>query len=285
MGLPRFCGVCGLVSLSCPPNPSPPQTPCGGKKAGNPVDLFTGQELASTGGMSCAGLTPIDTGIKYNPIDAFGNRAGTIASFGFGWTFDYDISFLPFAGVQKRLVMPGGQLVNMVDDGSGKYRPVDRPEYSGAYAHDIGAGKWEIVLGSGAKWQFEPFPGITGVIRGGPPLFLTKVTDPNGNATSITRLEQRADQDPRRRRWSGDELQLRWQRVCFRHYGSHRPRATLRIHAIAQGAQDHRCPESRHGIHLPRSAQIHQLVFQLRAARQRGHLHAEHGDASNGLRG
>ena len=39
----------------------------------------------------------------------------------------------------------------------------------------------------GAKWLFEPFSGIPGVIRGGPPLFLTKKTDNSGNETTITR--------------------------------------------------------------------------------------------------
>jgi RHS repeat-associated protein len=188
-GLTRFCGVCGLVSLSCPPPPKPPQPPptCPAPSGGNPVDLFTGQEMATTGGLSCGGLSPVETGMRYNPVDAFNNRAGTLTSFGYGWTFDYDISFLPFDGPQKRLVMPGGQLVNMIDDGTGKYRPADDPRMAGMYARDIGSGKWEVVLRGGRSWQFEPFAGIPGVIRGGPPLFLTKVTDASGNVSTIQR--------------------------------------------------------------------------------------------------
>ena len=193
-GLTRFCGVCGLVSLNCPPTPKPPQPcPCADCKckqqgtAGNPVTLFTGQEHASHDGMSIAGLTPLSTGLKYNPVDAFNNRAGTVASFGYGWTFGYDVSFLPFSGPQKRLVLPGGQFVNLVDDGTGKYRPVDDPRQSGMYARDAGSGQWEMVFKGGTTWRFEPFAGITGVIRGGPPLFLTRITDSNGNVTSISR--------------------------------------------------------------------------------------------------
>jgi RHS repeat-associated protein len=188
-GLTRFCGVCGLVSLSCPPPPKPPQPPptCPAPSGGNPVDLFTGQEMATTGGLSCGGLSPVETGMRYNPVDAFNNRAGTLTSFGYGWTFDYDVSFLPFDGPQKRLVMPGGQLVNMVDDGTGKYWAVDDPRMAGMYAQSIGAGRWELVLRGGRTWQFEPFAGITGVIRGGPPLFLTKVTDGSGNVSTVTR--------------------------------------------------------------------------------------------------
>jgi RHS repeat-associated protein len=188
-GLTRFCGVCGLVSLSCPQPEKPPQGPPTNCPAqgGNPVDLFTGQEMAGKSGLSCGGLTPIETGMRYNPVDAFNNRAGTITSFGYGWTFDYDISFLPFEGPQKRLVMPGGQFVNMVDDGTGKYRPVDDPRMAGMYAQSIGSGKWEVVLRGGGKWQFEPFAGIPGVIRGGPPLFLTKITDSSGNSSTVSR--------------------------------------------------------------------------------------------------
>ena len=189
VGIPRFCGVCGLFSLSCPPPPKPPQPPptCSAPSGGNPVDLFTGQELSSTSGLRCGGLAPVDTGMRYNPVDAFNNRAGTVTSFGYGWTFDYDVSFWPMSGSQKRMVMPGGQYINMVDDGTGKYRPVDDPRYSGAYARALSDTQWEVVLKDGTKWQFEPFAGVSGVIRGGPPLFLTKITDRNGVATTISR--------------------------------------------------------------------------------------------------
>ena len=189
VGIPRFCGVCGLVSLDCPPPPKPPQPPptCPAPSAGNPVDLFTGQEIASTGGLSCGGVAPLDMGLRYNPVDAFNNRGGTIASFGFGWTMNYDVSFLPFSGPQKRLVMPGGQFVNMVDDGTGKYRPVDDPRFDGAYAENIASNRWRIRFNGGAQWEFDSFPGIAGLLRGGPPLFVTKMIDNNGIETAITR--------------------------------------------------------------------------------------------------
>ncbi|WP_168921606.1 RHS repeat-associated core domain-containing protein [Polaromonas vacuolata] len=202
VGITRFCGVCGLFSLSCPPNPTPPQPcpTCGGQDgtpandAGNPVSLFTGQALARSSGLSIGGLAPVQTTLHYNPVDAFNNRAGTVTSFGYGWTFGYDISFWPMSGEQKRLVMPGGQFVNMVADNTGtgtgnntKYRPVNDPRYSGAYAQMLSAERWEVVLKDGTRWQFEPFPGIPGLIRGGPPLFVTKIIDSNGVATSISR--------------------------------------------------------------------------------------------------
>lgn len=195
VGIPRFCGVCGLFSLSCPPVPKPPQPcpTCDGQAqaagtAGNPVDLFTGQEMARhDSGLSIGGVTPIDMGLRYNPMDAFDNKAGTITSFGYGWTSSYDVSFWPMEGVQKRLVMPGGIYVNLVDDGTGKYRPVDDTRYAGAYARAASGGHWELVLKDGTRWYFEPFAGIPGVIRGGPPQFVTKVIDTSGNTTLINR--------------------------------------------------------------------------------------------------
>jgi RHS repeat-associated protein len=187
VGIPRFCGVCGLLSQSCPPPPAPP--PPGTCPAGNPVDLFSGQELPSTGGLRCSGLTPIETGLNYHPVDAFNNRAGTVGSFGFGWVSDYDVAFLPFDGPQKRLVMPGSRFVNFIDDGAGNYKPFDDPKFDGAVirASNAATNQWELRFKDGRIWRFRPFAGITGNIRGGPPTFVTEMIDSAGNALSITR--------------------------------------------------------------------------------------------------
>ena len=184
-GVPRFCGVCGLMCLGKqPPAPNEPPDAC---KAGNPVELSTGQEMPETSGLSCRGLTPIDTGMSYNPVDAFDRIGGTAASLGFGWVLDYDIAFLPFAGPQKRLVLPGNKRVNFVDDGLGNYRPFDDPRFDGAVfrATGIGANEWELSLREGSKWRFKPF--TTDNVRGGPPTFLTEMVDPQGNVLEVQR--------------------------------------------------------------------------------------------------
>ncbi len=206
VGIPRFCGVCGLMSLACPPppnppdpgpppppdpdpdpNPPPPPPPC--PNAANPVNLVTGQALHSTGGLRCRGLTPIDTGLNYNPVDAFNGRAGTVGSFGFGWVSDYDIAFLPFDGPQKRIILPGSVFVNFVNDGSGTYKSVDDPRFDGATIRQIDAtlNQWELKFKHGGRWRFLPFAGITGKIRGGPPTFVTEMVDAAGNELTITR--------------------------------------------------------------------------------------------------
>ncbi|MBL8480670.1 MAG: RHS repeat protein, partial [Rhodocyclaceae bacterium] len=188
-GIPRFCGKCGFVGLGCPPAPNPPQPadpPC---QTGNPIDLYSGQETPSAGAARCDGRVPLEPGWRYNPVDAFNNRAGTLTSFGYGWTFSYDIALLPFSGVQKRLILPGGILVNFVDDGSGTYRPENGRRLSGATlrASNAAANEWQLTQPDGTRWQFAPFPGISGVIRGGPPTFLTRIDYPDGGALGITR--------------------------------------------------------------------------------------------------
>ncbi|MFN0314570.1 MAG: RHS repeat-associated core domain-containing protein [Burkholderiales bacterium] len=191
-GIPRFCGVCGLTCLGkLPPAPKRPPTkepdPC--EEAGNPVHLSNGQQMPSTGGLRCGGLTPIATGMSYNPVDAFNNVAGTVGSLGFGWVMDYDVAFLPFSGPQKRLILPSNDRVNFVDDGTGNYKPFDDPRFDGSVirATNLAANEWELKFADGRLWRFQPFAGIPGVIRGGPPTFVTEMVDPQGNVLTINR--------------------------------------------------------------------------------------------------
>lgn len=188
-GIPRFCGVCGLMCLGkLPPAPNPPPgppPPCDG----NPVDLSQGQEMPKSRGMSCGGLTPIDAGMSYNPVDAFNNIGGTSGSIGFGWTLDYDIAFLPFAGPQKRLILPGNNRVNFIDSGAGIYRVENDPRFDGATirATNAAANLWELKFKDGRIWRFRPYPGVTTNIRGGPPTFVNEIVDAQGNSLSVNR--------------------------------------------------------------------------------------------------
>jgi RHS repeat-associated protein len=178
-GIPRFCGVCGLWCLGSQP-PPPQKAPTEPSCDGNPVDLHNGQEMPQTGGLSCGGLTPISTGMSYNPVDALNNVAGTNTSLGLGWVLDYDVIFLPFAGPQKRLVLPGNTPVNFTDDGSGVYRPFDDPRFDGAEMRltHAGANDWELKFRDGRVWRFKQF---------GVPNLVTEMIDPQGNALPIQR--------------------------------------------------------------------------------------------------
>jgi YD repeat-containing protein len=178
-GIPRFCGVCGLWCLGSQP-PPPQKAPTEPSCDGNPVDLHNGQEMPQTGGLSCGGLTPISTGMSYNPVDAFNLVAGTATSLGLGWTLDYDVAFLPIAGPQKRLILPGNTPVNFTDDGSGVYRPFDDPRFDGAEirATNPAANDWELKFRDGRVWRFKQF---------GIPTFVTEMIDPQGNSLPIQR--------------------------------------------------------------------------------------------------
>jgi RHS repeat-associated protein len=188
-GIPRFCGVCGAVCLGKVRAGADKGKGCPIPTTGNPVNLFSGQELPKTGGLTCGGITPIDTGMSYNPIDAFNNIAGTSGSIGLGWMLDYDIAFLPFSGPQKRIILPPNEHVNFVDDGAGNYKPFNDPRFDGAVirATNLVANEWELSFKDGRKWRFKPFAGIPGRIRGGPPTFVTEMVDVSGNVLSITR--------------------------------------------------------------------------------------------------
>ena len=122
------------------------------------------------GGLRCRGITPTDTGLTYNPVDAFNNRAGTITSFGFGWTSDYDIAFLPFSGPQKRLVMPGARRINFVDDGAGAYLTTEDYRFEGG-AFRLDGSDWVLTLKDGTKWRFKPFVAYQVLFAGGLPHF------------------------------------------------------------------------------------------------------------------
>jgi len=193
-GIPRFCGVCGLM---CPERPTTsaaqtdvgPTTDCQRDKAANPITLATGQETPANSGLTCSGLTPISTGMTYNPIDAFNNIGGTAGSLGFGWVLDYDVAFLPFAGPQKRLILPGNNRVNFTDDGSGVYRPVADPRFDGAEirATNPATNEWELTFRDRRVWRFQPFSNVPTFLRGGPPTFVTEMVDPQGNVLSIRR--------------------------------------------------------------------------------------------------
>lgn len=189
-GITRFCGVCGLFSLECPPTPKPP--PCNncpkGPTGGNPVDLLTGQEAPKNVGLSLAGINNVNVSLSYNPVDAFDGRAGTYTSFGLGWTFNYDIVLVQ-NGTQARVFMPGGRLVDFLNTGNNTYKVISDLSFDGAEisATNAAANLWQIKHRDGRIWKFGPFPGITGVIRGGPPLFVTEMIDAQGNSTAITR--------------------------------------------------------------------------------------------------
>ena len=211
VGIPRFCGVCGLTCLEKKPEieepkkpePCPTGTCCG--SSGNPVDHYTGLEKPSIDGLSCGGVTPVNGDLQYVSMDPYREVGTIIGSFGWGWQYDYDIGFLPFEGEQKRLVLPGGGRVDFIRSGSSnEYTPTGHQQYVGAVAKPMADNveAWEIKYKDGRIWQFSPTVptcDLTALdannlctapfnrFRGNKPTFLTAMIDPSGNKTTITR--------------------------------------------------------------------------------------------------
>lgn len=182
-GLTRFCGVCGLVTCQRAPPKEDPGKGCPQPATSKPVNLYSGQALPRTGGMSCGGLVPVETGRSYHPVDAFGNVGGIEGSIGYGWALDYDVMFL--GGSVKRLVMPGNVSYIFGDEGGGSYRNRDEPRFDGAVARQV-SGNWEIAFKDGTVWRFGPFAGVPNPT---PPLpqFLIEVRQPNGRVMTVSR--------------------------------------------------------------------------------------------------
>lgn len=188
-GIPRFCGVCGLPCQLKSPTPPKPPDDCNNPNgtAGQPVTLFNGQELARWGALSCGGIAPFSLGLKFNPVDAFQNIGSINGSMGWGWTLGYDVSFLPFDGGQKRLIMPGNRHINLVKEADGIYRNRDRAMAEGMEMTPLTGvpNGWQLKYRDGTRWKFSPFSPV--VTRGAPVTFLTEIIDPQGNSLNITR--------------------------------------------------------------------------------------------------
>jgi RHS repeat-associated protein len=187
VGIPRFCGVCGLFAAGCPPIPTgPPPPPCPKPKAGNPIDLYTGMEMPSTSGLSCGGLTPMEIGMSYNPVDAFQGRSGLQGSVGEGWVLDNDIVLAHVSSALKRILLPPNERVNFtpITAGDVNYTSSD-PRFLGSTLRSIAGTstpEYELLFKDGRKWRFGMTN--TGILSAS---FLLETTDTQGNSIQITR--------------------------------------------------------------------------------------------------
>ncbi|MCW5631785.1 MAG: Ig-like domain-containing protein [Rubrivivax sp.] len=185
VGIPRFCGVCGLISARCPPLPDgdPPSPEC--NKAGNPVELLTGAEMPSMSGLSCGGLTPMEVGLSYNPVDAFQGRGGIFGSVGQGWVLDHDVVLADEASRTefKRLLLPPNHRIGFSRQPDGTYAARKDPRFRGAVLRLVSTSPrvWELRFKHGQVWRFGLYDATATAA------FLTETIDPAGNAIQITR--------------------------------------------------------------------------------------------------
>jgi RHS repeat-associated protein len=182
-GIPRFCGVCGLAAAKCPELPTGDPCPTCCNTAGKPVELYTGYEKPNLGGLSCAGLVPIEVGLSYSPVDIYQNRSGLEGAFGQGWFSDLEITLASSNQLpgSKRLILPGGSRINFALQADGSYASPDDPRFSGAALKKT-ATAWELAHKDGSLWRFGVGSDVSVTAW-----FLTEVVDQQGNAKQITR--------------------------------------------------------------------------------------------------
>ena len=202
-GIPRFCGVCGLMCFRGVQDAAPNKPCCdsGGEAppqaAGLQVTLATGQELTSATDLVVDGEVPIVIAREFNPFDAFAFVANYQQSLGINWSFSYDIALLPFQsglGI-VRLVLPGNRRVDLTRGADERYRNGAYRGFDGAELTRIGGESLPAIppvrLSNGAssgtgglntsptcgadgslyllrfkdgtQWRFDPSPNATAV--------------------------------------------------------------------------------------------------------------------------
>lgn len=187
VGIPNFCGTCGLFGTTCPELPSgdPASPESGCNKAGNPVELLTGYEMPNFGGLKCGGLTPMEIGLSYHPVDALQSRAGLQGSVGEGWVLDHDIVLADGAAQpdSKRLLLPPHSRIHFARQPDGRFTAEGDPRFRGAALRLTHASPrtWELAFKDGAKWRFGDCNLSAAAC------FLQEKVDPSGNLTPITR--------------------------------------------------------------------------------------------------
>lgn len=188
VGLSNFCGTCGLAALKCKPtdtgDPVSPEPDT--NKTCNPIELLSGYEMPTLGGLRCGGLTPLEIGLAYHPVDAFQGRSGLEGAVGQGWVLDDDIVLVD-ANQQtdsKRLLLPPHSRINFARQADGGFTAEADPRFRGAVLKMAATGPraWDLTFKDGARWHFgqcDP----TGVTA----CFLLEKIDANGNVAAVTR--------------------------------------------------------------------------------------------------
>lgn len=187
VGIPNFCGTCGLFGTWCPNLPggdsASPESAC--NKAGNPVELYSGYEMPNFGGLKCGGLTPMEVGLSYHPVDAFQGRSGLQGSMGEGWVLDHDIVLADGAlrPDTKRLLLPPNSRIDFTRQPDDSFTAESDPRFRGAVLRMTSASPraWELAFKDGARWRFGDCNLSSAAC------FLLEKIDPSGNLTAITR--------------------------------------------------------------------------------------------------
>ncbi|WP_459871918.1 IPT/TIG domain-containing protein, partial [Endothiovibrio diazotrophicus] len=183
VGIPKFC--CGASTFV--PRTFDPAPPCGGPKAGNPVDLATGSgSVFEDHSLGINGLFPVRLTCGYGSTAGTGNQAGP---FGPGTWLNTEWFLQAGASGTLGLTTPNGALYAFTADGPDHYRiaPGNRPEAFGISArYGSRASTGHVEFPNGTTFEFDMSEFQTGMAdwkRG----YLVRVINPAGTSITITR--------------------------------------------------------------------------------------------------
>jgi len=181
VGIERFCGVCG--------------TPCMilrqlaqkirnlfSKLAGDPIDLFLGEQIEEKTDLVLAGRIPAVIHRTYNPEDPFAIKGLTLG-LGPGWALSVDIVLLQASPMLQRVVLPGNARSDFAQQGVGSFVNADNPLFAGAVLTADSGNRFHLRFKNGSVWRFIPHPNPQLVGTS----LLSEQIDRNGNVLTIER--------------------------------------------------------------------------------------------------
>jgi RHS repeat-associated protein len=150
-GLARFCGVCGLACFIARQRAQPNLNPAG-PRAGEPVDLGTGQMIVEAADLVLRGRIPAVVHRTYNPFDPFG-AGGFELGLGPGWALSIDIALQEEGATLRRLVLPGNARLAFTREADGTFVNTTHARFARAVLSQAGT-EHVLRLEDGTTWRF-----------------------------------------------------------------------------------------------------------------------------------
>ncbi|HEV8471165.1 MAG TPA: RHS repeat-associated core domain-containing protein [Methylomirabilota bacterium] len=153
VGLARFCGVCGLACIKRRVAQQANRDPKGAR-AGDPVDLGTGQATLEKTDLALAGRLPLFVHRVHTPLDPFDRVAGFELATGPGWMLSVDIVLLDESADVRRLILPGNARVAFLRQPDGTFVNATLPDLAGAVLVSEAGGAHRVRFRDGSSWRF-----------------------------------------------------------------------------------------------------------------------------------
>ena len=181
VGIPRFCGVCGVSCFGDKQQKQPSRNVKTDKDA-DPVDVMLGQMITEKTDMILPGRIPAVIHRIHNPFEPFGAIAGFEFGFGPGWSLSVEAALQSESVALERLILPGNARYPFkLDSASGKYVMTTDLSFSGATLTKETNNTITLRYKNGTIWRFSPSARVVGF------RLLSAIIDTNGNQLTIER--------------------------------------------------------------------------------------------------